>query len=107
VPTVETILLATEFPVHVFGKVHVYDVAPLTGAMANVSAPPVHALPAWEIEPGVVGAEESTVIVNVWANELPHALLAVTEMLPPDVPAVVVILAVVDISVHPPGSVHV
>ena len=48
-----------------------------------------------------------TVIANTRAVDGPHALLAVTEMLPPVALATPVMEAVVDVPVQPPGKVHV
>ena len=47
------------------------------------------------------------VTANVCAVLLPQALSAVTVMLPPVDPTVVVIELVDDVPVHPPGNVHV
>ena len=59
------------------------------------------------IAPGCAGAEDDKLIVNVRAVLLPQPLLAVTEMLPPALFAVVVIEFVVELPVHPEGSVQV
>ena len=59
-----------------------------------------------EIAPGVAGAE-FTVIARVEEAEEPHELFAVTLMFPLVALAVVVIELVVEVPVHPPGSVHV
>jgi hypothetical protein len=58
------------------------------------------------IGPGVVGIE-FTVIARVCTAEEPQALFALTVIFPPDEPAVVVMLVVVDVPVHPEGNVHV
>ena len=46
------------------------------------------------------------VTANVRAVEVPQVLLAVTEMFPLVVLAVAAMEFVVDVPVHPPGSVH-
>jgi hypothetical protein len=58
------------------------------------------------MEPGCAG----TVVVvtaRVLAMLVPQAFVAVTEMSPPTVPAVTVMELVVELPVHPAGSVHV
>jgi hypothetical protein len=47
------------------------------------------------------------VTLNVLAILLPQVLLAVTEMVPPDAPAVTVIEFVVEVPDHPAGKTHV
>jgi hypothetical protein len=49
---------------------------------------------------------EETVMANDCRGEEPQLLLAVTEMFPPDAFAVVVILFIVLVPVHPPGTVQ-
>jgi hypothetical protein len=49
-------LVDVEEPVHPFGSDHVYDVAPLTAAIENVSRLPLHTLALPVIAPGVAGA---------------------------------------------------
>ena len=56
--------------------------------------------------PGCAGVVV-TVTLRFDAEEVPHALVAVTEMVPPVAPAVVLMLFVVLLPVHPPGSVQV
>jgi hypothetical protein len=56
--------------------------------------------------PGV-GGMTLTVTAFVCAADEPQALLAVTVMFPPVIPAVVIIDVVVEVPVHPPGNVHV
>ena len=58
------------------------------------------------IVPGVAGIE-LTVTASVWNVEEPHELLAVTVIFPLVVPAVALILVVVELPVHPKGNVHV
>ena len=48
-----------------------------------------------------------TVIAFVWAEDVPQEFDALTEIVPIDVPAVVVMLFVVDDPVQPTGSAHV
>ena len=56
--------------------------------------------------PGVAGVEPE-LTVSVWAVELPHGLLAITETVPPLAPAVALILNVVEVPLQPFGSVQV
>ena len=49
---------------------------------------------------------ESTVTVNIWDAEVPHALFTETEISPPVIPDVTSIELVVDVPVHPEGSVQ-
>lgn len=58
------------------------------------------------IVPGCAG-NGFKVTASVCATEEPHELLAVMETLPLDEPAVVVIVLVDEVPVHPDGSVHV
>ena len=67
---------------------------------------PEHTVVLPVIEPGVAGVV-FTVTASVWAVEAPHALLAVTVMFPLLAPAVVLMLLVVLVPVHPPGKVQV
>ena len=55
---------------------------------------------------GVAGAEV-VATVKVCAALLPHTLLAVTDTVPPVEPAVLLILLVVDVPLHPDGRDHV
>jgi hypothetical protein len=48
----------------------------------------------------------TTVVINC-TGELPQALSAVTEIVPPKLPAVAVILFVVLVPIHPDGKVQV
>ena len=107
VPTVAFMALVVELPVQVFGNVQVYDVAPFTGVIEKVSTPPEQAVPVCKIFPGVAGAAAIVVTVTVCADELPHALFAVTEIVPPVEPAVVTIVSVVEVPVQPLGKVQV
>ncbi len=52
-------------------------------------------------------SDDPTVTASVLAAELPQALLAVTDTVPPLVPTVVMMVAVVDVPVQLPGSVQV
>jgi hypothetical protein len=55
----------------------------------------------------VLAVTAFTVTLSVCALLLPHALFAVTEIVPPADPAVALMLVVVDVPLHPPGKVHV
>ena len=82
--------------------------APLTAPTEYVLLLPdaTEVLP--EITPGCAGNEQVlTVTANVLAALAPHELFAVTEIVPPALPAVVVIEVEVDEPDHPEGSVHV
>jgi hypothetical protein len=59
------------------------------------------------ISPGCEGTPLSTTTDSVWAGLLPHALFAVTVILPLTVPTVTVMLFVVELPVHVDGKVHV
>ena len=56
--------------------------------------------------PGMAGAL-FTVMLNVWADEVPQVLLATTVILPLLELAVVFMEVVVELPVHPPGNVQV
>ena len=99
-------VLDAEVPVQPFGSVHVYEVAPLTGATENVSEPPLHKVAVPLIAPGKGGAV-AIVTANVCAEEVPQLLPAVTETVPPADPEVAMMLFVVDVPVQPFGSVQV
>ncbi len=58
------------------------------------------------IDPGCAGVVD-TVTISVLAGPAPHELSAVTEMVPPDEPAVALIDAVVELPLHPEGKVQV
>ena len=64
-------------------------------------------MPDWVIVPGVAGATETTPTANVCGVELPQALFAVTEIVPPVDVAVAIMFEVVDVPLHPFGKVHV
>ena len=79
----------------------------LTDATENVSVPPLQAKPACAIFPGIEGAAATTPTASVCAVELPHALLAVTEIEPAAEPAVTMMVEVVEVPLQPLGNVHV
>ena len=105
-PAVAVIELVVEVPVQPEGNVHVYDVAPLTGVTEYVFTAAWHVVVLPVIVPGVTGIE-LTETANVWATEEPQELLAVTVIFPPIELEVVIMLVVVDVPDHPPGSVQV
>lgn len=67
---------------------------------------PAHTFAAPLMMPGAAGAEE-TLTTNEDPADVPQEEVAVTEMVPPAAPGVVLMLAVVEEPDHPPGSVHV
>ena len=77
--------------------------APLTAVTENVSRLPLHAGVRPVITPGVAGVV-LMVTTSVAGAEFPHALLAVTDTVPPLDPATVLIVLVVDVPVQPTGS---
>ena len=95
VPAIELMLVVVELPDQVLGKVQVYEVAPFTGAIEKVSAPPVQTLDDWEMVPGVAGAV-LMVTNKVCAVLLPQVPLAVTETVPPLLPVVADILSLTE-----------
>jgi hypothetical protein len=106
VPAVALIEFVVEDPDHDAGKVHVYDVAPLTVEMLYVLAEPEQKKLLPLIAPGVAGVLIK-VTDSVLTEEEPHPLLAVTVISPPEDPAVVLIEVVVDEPVQLPGNVQV
>ncbi len=58
------------------------------------------------IDPGCAGVVD-TVTLCVLPALVPHELLAVTETLPPDEPAVALIDVKVGVPLHPEGKLHV
>jgi hypothetical protein len=57
--------------------------------------------------PGCAGTELTTVTANICGGLLPQLLFAVTEILPLPAPTVAEMEVVVELPVHPDGSVHV
>ena len=106
-PAVTMMLVEVDVPVHPLGSDHVYEAAPVTAAMENVSLPPLHTLSVPDICPGVAGVEADIVTAKVCAAELPHALFAVTDTVPPVEDEVAMMLLVVDVPVQPFGNDHV
>ena len=80
--------------------------APLTGAIENVSRLPLQKVAVPVIVPGVAGAD-SVVTASVCAEDVPQLLPAVTETVPALAPTVALMVFVVDAPVQPPGNVHV
>jgi hypothetical protein len=103
VPSVALMLLVVEVPLHPVGRVQAYDVAPVTGAIENVLVLLGQTLSGPEIMPGVAG-EDAAVTFSVCAKLFPQVLFAVTEMVPPPVPCVAVMLLVVDVPLQPFGK---
>ena len=87
-PAVVLIVLVVDVPVQPPGSDHVYEVAPPTEAMEKVSRLPEQTGVRPVIAPGVAGTL-LTVMTKVAGVEPPHALFAVTDIVPPPEPAVV------------------
>jgi hypothetical protein len=102
----DVMLLEVELPVQPDGKDHVYDVAPGTLATENVFVVfgQIALLP--EMVAGVTGMGVTFTVI-VLAVPGPHALFAATDIDPLDAPAVVEIKLVVEVPLHPEGSVQV
>ena len=66
----------------------------------------MHALTAPLITDGCEGVA-AVLTVRLCASDEPHALFAVTEIVPPDDDGVTVMEAVADVPDHPEGKVHV
>lgn len=103
---VALIELVVEFPVHPEGKVQVYEVAPGTAATLKVLVVPVQTVVFPEIAPGIAGAAPMPTDKVLGGEEL-QELFAVTEMVPPPEPALVVIVFVVEDPAQPSGNVQV
>ena len=80
--------------------------APLMAVMLYVLELPEQMVVVPLIKPGVAGVVFTTIACEE-AAEVPHVLLAVTVTLPAVALAVDVIELVVDVPVHPLGTVHV
>ena len=106
VPSVACMLLVVEVPLHPVGKVHVYEVAPLTAVTEKVLVLLAQTLSGPIIAAGVIGGTVSVMLV-VCAVEFPQVLPAVTEMVPPPVPSVAIIELVVEVPLHPDGKIQV
>ena len=84
--------------------------APLTGDMLYVLVVPGQTFvfpPAADMLPGKAGAVPETLTVRVRVLLIPQLLFAITEMVPPAVPAVTLMLFVADEPDHPEGNVQV
>lgn len=106
VPAVAVIELVVLVPDHPEGSVQVYEVAPVTGDTEYVCDDVWQTVADPVIAPGA-GGTVLTVMAAVVAALVPQLFVAVTEIVPPDVPAVVAIELVVDVPDHPEGSVQV
>jgi hypothetical protein len=74
--------------------------------MVYVSESPEQSITSPLMVPGFAGML-FTITANACAVDDPQALLAVTEMFPPEASAVILIELVVEVPVHPEGNVHV
>ena len=104
-PAVALITVSVELPLHPFGKLQLYKVAPLTGVIENVSVLPLQLVAGPEIVPGVPGTADM-VTDKFAAPELPQVLCAVTLILPPVALAIALIVDVVELPLHPFGNVQ-
>jgi len=105
-PTTVMIVLVVDVPDQPFGSVHVYDVAPLTAGTEKVSTLPILHPEDLLMVPGVAGALLTTV-VNDCAPDVPQLFVADTVITPPAEPVVAMIVLVVEVPVHPLGSVQI
>lgn len=104
---VATMVLVVDEPVQPNGNVHVYEVAPLTGATESVSVLPApQAIGAPRIVTGVAGALPGPT-ASVCAVELPQTLLATTDRVPAFVPIDDIMESEVEVPVQPLGRVQV
>jgi hypothetical protein len=105
-PGVTVIDVEPELPLHPVGKVHVYDVAPVTAAMLYVWDTPWHTVVVPVIAPGWAGIGVTDTF-NVRGVPEPHELFAVTDILPLFAPDVAVIEVELELPLHPVGNVQV
>jgi hypothetical protein len=94
-------------PTHPAGNVQLYEVAPLTGAVLYVCDTPLHTAVEPLIGLGCVGAAPELTERVLAAEVRPHALVAVTDTVPPVAFGVAEIEFVVLVPVHPGGSAQV
>ena len=80
--------------------------APLTGGTEYKFVLPLHIEFAPMIVAGIAGWVE-VVISNICGEEVPHVLVAVTEIFPPEELAVAEIVSEEEVPLHPLGNVHV
>lgn len=106
-PATVLIEVVVEVPVHPDGKVHVYPVAPGTAVILYMFELPLHTGVLPLIVPGCAGIALLMVTINDCDEDCPQVSFAVTVMVPPVVPAIVLIEFVVEVPVHPAGKVHV
>ena len=95
--------------VHPLGTDQVYEEALATDVILYVTLLPAHGEAFPEIAPGVAGVA-TTVTASVFGGLAPHALCAVTLILPPVVPAFTVAdmdVGVLFLKLHPAGIVQV
>jgi hypothetical protein len=102
-PAATTMDDVVEVPLHPFGRVHVYEVAPFTEVTENVLLElELHTLAGPVIAPGIAGTAPK-LTASVCADELPQKPFAVIEIVPPLAPTVAVMLSVIELPVHEPG----
>lgn len=109
-PPVTLVIAVIEFvvevPVHPEGRFHVYEEAPVIGAIVYVTGLLLHTEEFPVMAPGCPMVPE-VFTLNVRAKEDPQLLFAVTEMVPALAPAVALIVFVVELPDHPTGNVQV
>ncbi len=102
-PAVALMLLLELVPLQPNGNVQLYEVAPGSFVTEYVSAIPEHKIVLPLIALGITGTS-STFTLTVCADEVPHALLAVTVMFPPTEPTVAFMLLLVLLPLQPIGK---
>ena len=100
-PTVTLMLFVVDVPAHPVGSVQLY-VTPATTGTEYVCVVPTHGAASPVIVPGCEGAAMGAT-ASVEGADAPQLFDAVTETLPPPAPTVALMLAVVDVPVHPTG----
>ena len=99
--------IESEFPDQPRGNVHEYPVAPETAAIEYVCVEPWQTEVSPEIFPGCMGRMVSIATIKVCAALLPQGLFAITDIVPPEFPAVAHINDDVELPDHPGGKTQV
>ena len=106
VAVVAVILVVLELPDQPLGNVQAYDVAPERAGMEYVSLVPRQTLVFPVIDAGCAGGTVTFTDIDC-AALVPQLLEASTVILPPAVPAVEFMVAVVELPDQPEGNVHI